>query len=280
MKQSDRSQSAQKNTDNQYKIWHVSYTAIAIWCWLIAVFLVRLWVFDRVPDTYKAQVFIESILTLAIVDVVVVHAVMYYKQAKEANRQAEIALKQIEITDRPWIKFQAIVRGGIFFFENGQLSTEFRFIVRNVGRSVAVNATIRASLVIPEFRGRDQEVLKRQLDVCAGTDQPQIPPEFRDRFLLSYIVFPNEDYQINHGFNASADEVKRGDIGGLGLYELYLVGCVDYQIAGHAARHHTRFAYMVFPHGREGKGFLEIGENVPPENLVLHKLMTGGDYAD
>jgi hypothetical protein len=262
MDQSDNDQNVQKNGDNQHRIWNVSYTAIAVWCWLITAVIVRLWVYDHVPDGYKAQVFVESILTLAIIDAVVVHAVMYYKQAKEANRHAEIALKQFEITDRPWIKFKAFFTGGIFFHENGQLSTEFRFIVRNVGRSVAVNTTIRARLVIPEFNAvfTDEQVLKRQLEVCAGMDMPQqIPPEVLKRLLLSYVVFPNEDYTINHGFSASAEEVKRGDRGGLGLYELYLVGCVSYQIAGHAARHHTHFAYMVFPHGREDKGFLEIG---------------------
>jgi len=127
----------------------------------------------------------------------------------------------------------------------------------------------------------DEQVLKRQLEVCAGMDMPQqIPPEVLKRLMLSYVVFPNEDYIINHGFSASADEVKRGDRGGLGLYQLYLVGCVNYQTAGHTARHHTHFGYMVFPHGRKGKGFLEIGEKVPPENLMLKELMRGGDYAD
>lgn len=284
MDQSDNGQNMQKNGEYKNRIWNVSYTAIAVWCWLITAVIVRLWVYDHVPDPYKAQVFVESVLTLAIVDAVVVHAVMYYKQAKEANRHAEIALKQFEITDRPWIKFKASFTGGISWFENGQLSTEFRFIVRNVGRSVAVNTTIRASLVIPEFNAVEfdtDQVLRRQLEVCAGMDMPQqIPPEVLQRLELSYVVFPNEDYIINHGFSASAEEVKRGDRGGLGLYELYLAGCVSYQIAGHAARHHTHFAYMVFPHHRKGKGFLEIGEKVPPENLILHELMRGGDYAD
>jgi hypothetical protein len=282
MNQSDNGQNMQKNSDNQHRIWNVSYTAIAIWCWLITAVIVRLWVYDHVPDAYKAQVFVESILTLAIVDVVVVHAVMYYKQAKEANRQAEIALKQIEITDRPWIKFKCFFNSGISFLENGQLSTWFRFIVRNVGKSVAVNTRIRARLVVPDFGGFSHEhVLKRQLEVCAGMDEPQVPHEWRERLELSSVVFPNEDYIINHGFSASAEEVKRGDSGDLGVYELYLVGCVNYQIAGYAAHHHTHFAYMVFPHGRERKGGpLEIGENVPSENLTLHELMRGGDYAD
>jgi hypothetical protein len=154
MEQSDGGHNGQENSDDQQRvvrlIWSVSYTAIAIWCWLIAVVLVRWWAYDRVPETYKAQVFIESILTLAIIDVIVVHAVMYYKQAKEANRQGEIARKQFEITDRPWLKFSAVFSQGITFNSGGGLQTQFTYKAKNVGGSVAINATITTRIVIPE----------------------------------------------------------------------------------------------------------------------------------
>lgn len=106
MQQEQRSQDA--GNDNQGKdpqtdvkpIWSITGTATAIQIFLISLFL--LWVFipDYVPDrSDAAKVFIESLFSLAIVIVVVVHAIMYYKQAKAMDaqvQQSERAIKAAE----------------------------------------------------------------------------------------------------------------------------------------------------------------------------------------
>jgi membrane protein YdbS with pleckstrin-like domain len=138
MEQNDGSQSAEKNADNQYKIWNVSYTAIAVWCWLIAVFLVRLWVYDHVPAVYKAQVFVESILTLAIVDVVVVHAVMYYKQAQEASKQVEIAGKSLVVGSRAYVEVHSIV--------SSEATGATIVVIENIGKTPATGIEVEWKL--------------------------------------------------------------------------------------------------------------------------------------
>lgn len=81
-------------------IWTITGTAIAIQVFLISLFF--LWVFipDYVQDrSDAAQVFIESMFSLAIVIVVVVHAMMYYKQARAMDaqvQQTERAIKAAE----------------------------------------------------------------------------------------------------------------------------------------------------------------------------------------
>ena len=106
MEQEQRSENTGDNNKRENQqvevklIWSVSSTATAIWLFLIGVFF--LWIFlpDYVPDRAdRAKVFIESIFSLGIVIVVVVHAIMYYKQAKAMDaqvQQSERAIKAAE----------------------------------------------------------------------------------------------------------------------------------------------------------------------------------------
>ena len=81
-------------------LWSVTGTSIAIWIFLIVLFFVWIFLPDYVPDRAdRAQVFLESMFSLAIVIVVVVHAVMYYKQARAMDaqvQQSERAVKAAE----------------------------------------------------------------------------------------------------------------------------------------------------------------------------------------
>ena len=81
-------------------IWSVSNTATAIWIFLFGVFVLWCFLPDYVPDrANRAMVFIESVFSLAIVVVVVVHAMMYFKQAKAMDaqvNQTERAIKAAE----------------------------------------------------------------------------------------------------------------------------------------------------------------------------------------
>jgi len=71
-------------------IWTITGTALAIQVFLIVLFLLGVFIPDYVKDpSDSAQVFIESMFSLAIVIVVVVHAIMYYKQAKAMDAQVQ-----------------------------------------------------------------------------------------------------------------------------------------------------------------------------------------------
>ncbi|HEY6803472.1 MAG TPA: hypothetical protein VI306_07830 [Pyrinomonadaceae bacterium] len=72
--------------------------AIAVWVFVAGFVVVRLYIYDHISEPAKAsEVLIASTFSLAIVIVVVIHAVMYYKQAKEANRQADIAQRSLQV---------------------------------------------------------------------------------------------------------------------------------------------------------------------------------------
>jgi hypothetical protein len=120
-------------------IWSVSHTAIAVWCFFLGTGLIWFWVRDYVPLATQAQVFIESIFSLAIVIVIVVHAMMYYKQAKEANRQVEISGDSLIIGSRSYVGVHSI---------ESQLKANRAISIRveNVGTVPAFNIEVRVEL--------------------------------------------------------------------------------------------------------------------------------------
>src|SRR6185436_14956944 len=74
--------------------------AIAIWLFISGSFLLRLYLYDHViTEPYRTIALIDSMFSLAIVIVIVVHAVMYNKQAEAMNaqvQQTERAIKAAE----------------------------------------------------------------------------------------------------------------------------------------------------------------------------------------
>jgi hypothetical protein len=89
-------------------IWSTTNTAVAIQIFLLC--LLFLWIFipDYVSPADSAKVFIESMFSLAIVDVVVVHAIMYFKQAKEANNQVQISTTSLVVSNQAYVGIYSI----------------------------------------------------------------------------------------------------------------------------------------------------------------------------
>jgi hypothetical protein len=210
-------------------------------------------------------------------------AAIYFRQAKALDAQqrstehlAATALKQFEITDRPWLWFDADFSGPLTFTD-GNMELPFRLVAKNVGRSVAVNATINAKVVIPRLGPNCDlyaEVLAEQQKVCQNV---------KSRF-NSYTIFPDGVYELGMAFNVGLQEVENGRLPKTNFITAYLVGCVDYKFPGHEAHHQTRFACEVLRAHSENPNIklsLEIGQDVPLERLILRKLfISGGDYAD
>ena len=102
MQQSQQSQNGTNNQNGEDKqpggkaIWTRTNTAIAIQVFLICSFFLWFFIPDYVEDrSQAAKTFIESEFSLAIVIVIIVHAFMYYKQAREAKKGVDIAERQM-----------------------------------------------------------------------------------------------------------------------------------------------------------------------------------------
>jgi uncharacterized membrane protein YidH (DUF202 family) len=82
-------------------LWTIPYTAIAFWVFVFGFAALLLFVPDYISNPSDAsKVIIESTFSLAIVIVIVVHAIMYYKQANEANKQANAMERSLVIGEQ------------------------------------------------------------------------------------------------------------------------------------------------------------------------------------
>lgn len=197
------------------------------------------------------------------------------KMAGEMSEQRKIALRQLETTDRPWLKVQIQFTSPLAFTEEGA-SVSVRFTIINVGHSVAVNATLEPRIHIQAWGDGViwANVLKAHDELCANVHG-----------ILPTVLFPNDPPFIqDYIFSIPQSELEKGRVAGSDLIHPYVMGCVDYQFSGHEAHHQTRFLYEIHrldASQPNGSLIILIGQDVPPTKLVLQKPVIGAsDYAD
>lgn len=240
----------------------------------------------------RMQFWVGFMFSFAALVVIVIQVAIYWQQAEFMEQQADIleaqkeitdrlattALRQFEITDRPWLSFKAEPAGALTFNDQG-MRVSMKLTTRNVGHSVAVNTTINAKIVIPRtdipVTPWDQ-VLAEQAEFCQAVKSNKSK-------VLSYALFPDDVYPQEVDFPMSSEQVEKGRfIDNRTVSGIYVVGCVDYQFAGHDRHHQTQFAWQLF--GIEPQSdyavSLEIGRDVPRDRLKMVKMFMGGDYAD
>jgi hypothetical protein len=248
-------------------------TGIAIAVWIFIGLTALLWVVisNNITDEAKRfEVGIMAMLNIAIVVIVVVHAVIYHNQTKAMIAQGETSLRQFEITDRPWLMADISLASPLTFDSQGGHLT-FKVAVKNVGRSVAVNMTINAKMVIPNPAQDIYGIVATEhAYVCRGINSE----------IASYALFPERSHIQEISFGLVPQEMEQGRLGGSAFFYLFFVGCVDYQFSGHEGHHQTGFSYQVINTGG-GNIAVRVGENVSREHLSLYKPVAGkGDYAN
>jgi hypothetical protein len=197
-------------------------------------------------------------------------------QADAAREQANVVLKQFQIHDRPWLSVDVAPNGPITFNDEGGVHLSVRFMVKNIGRSVAVGMTLNVTAFIPKWRedmNAHEEAIERQKEVCGKIDTS----------FMAYTLFPERHHVIDWSFGLGKQDVEDGRLAGGNHILIYLVGCVDYQFSGQTDHHQTGFIYDAHrfdPTMPYARFLIEVGKVVPPEGFVLDKSFLGGDYAN
>lgn len=184
---SENGSNHEKREDPQAKVrlvWSTTGTAIAIWIFLIVLFF--LWVFlpDYVPDrTDRAKVFLESMFSLAIVIVVVVHAVMYFKQADIAARQIDLIIEN----ERAYIGVRNIKPIGL----DGKEDLAVRITFRNGGRSPAFGFRSYVIIAVKEV-GEDPGEFK-WIEVASPIARSFVPAKEDRNVFVPYLLGISHD---------------------------------------------------------------------------------------
>jgi hypothetical protein len=207
------------------------------------------------------------------------------KQVSAAESQVGIMRNQLEAADRPWVTVELQIAAPLTFNDNGDLHISFMFTLKNVGRSVATNATVYVSVFVPpwEVSQHFNQPVERQRALC-----DKIQPH-----ALTLMLFPDDVKPFNASITFSRAEIEANTIPpppGMPIppppgkrIAPVLFGCVDYQFSSLPKHHQTGFIYSIFRHEPANQGTLfaiVIGQELPIARIRLERWSFGGDYAN
>lgn len=206
------------------------------------------------------------------------------RQADSAHEQVAIMRKQLEQSDRAWIKVAMKINHPITFLENGQMSGYFSFTFTNVGKSVATNVRVKADIWLDPLRDSPEAVLKLQRALCNAPAPGAGYTVFPDNDSWSVVLkrFASTSDINSHAVNSGPPQYSKS------LAPPVIYGCAQYQIPALPGDHETGFIYVFGTRRKQQQslpsvwamGFLAVGKDVPADQLDVHPwIMPGGDYA-
>jgi len=208
-------------------------------------------------------------------------------ETKKSNGTAAAALgvvgKQLEVTDRAWLKPEIVVASPLTWSAAGaHIDIEVGW--KNVGRSTANRAMTSMRIVAPAMNKR-VELAREVQEECR---MAEIMP--KSDYPLGSIVWPGEPAVIFKGTfdipsaQIAANPAWRHTKEWPGEYwQPYFVGCVAYRLINSGRLHYTTFAYEIvrlLPSHHPGVTLIEIGKDVPAEDVVLRKDSFEGNGAN
>lgn len=199
-----------------------------------------------------------------------------WEEARDASKQTR-ALFMSE--QRPWIAVTVEVAGALTW-KDGRALLPLKFVLRNVGRSPALEVRVRHKMIPGTAAGAPFPAAEAmQLDVARELNNDK-------SVLVSTTVFPRADPPT---FSSTAF-IAPEDVETLRPYWqgkvpqgrefasfCILAGCVDYRLALDNERHQTGFIRWIYRRGyHEGGGHLVIGDPVQASELTIENWFSEG----
>ena len=212
----------------------------------------------------------------------------------EVRRSADIAARQLELTDRPWIKVETIMPRGngsvipALSFQDVNVTgppaikqqTYLNFEVhgRNVGHSTALSVKVMSELFLTQWKnGYSDKVKQEEARFCALREL-----DSKNWESAAQAVFQGDTFDYYGGVSGAITSDAMNYFSDLpsGPYILpVLIGCVDYQFQASSAHHHIRFVYEIFHASDPRTRFFLAGQGTKADDLNLIRN-TSYDYTD
>ena len=224
----------------------------ARWMW------VRIWAYILNPNHSNA---ITAIATLVICVTGTIYTGFSALVWRENRRAADAALgaantaaRQLELTERPWVKivdvspqnsiwFTKKRDGMVFPGENtDQVTINYDVRVKNVGNLPAMNVMVFPEIFVVKWNGDEfaREIRNEQMRFCHTVENLKL-----DRSASQPIIFPDEDRKISQaapGFFSERDLSTVPPYGGPFIVPVF-IGCMTYEYQ--SSKHYFRFAYEI-----------------------------------
>lgn len=197
-----------------------------------------------------------------------------------AKKSADAAYRQLEMTDRPWIK-DTVTSGEDFRFDHDVVMWSVNIRAENIGHSVATGIFPWAKLIaIDVTKDNPIDGPRRQVkELCDSIDQ-KFEKLKNDPAMWGTSAFPTYWLEFPFGIYLTPAQVNTSHInGGASLgNSIYpeLIECVAYRYPSSDRPHHAGSVYVLShsddPNIQEaGRVFFSIGTNIPKDKMVLLK---------
>jgi hypothetical protein len=226
-----------------------------------------------------------SIVTLIVTTLYLVATCLIFrenkKSAEAANRAAEVAAKQLDLTERPWIRIDMGATGNVEIAKNG-ITVPVAFALKNIGHSVANGIRSKAEIIpAPLGANAASRTIEEREKFCAA-----ISNEVRhgkDSEAQSLFVDDSGQTQLPSLFLARSD-VDLGLKQGQGLIPMIIV-CAAYRSSFNSIIHTTARIYMVMRVDPASKNLMVLMppdriETIHPKEFLIAPDVIAATYAD
>ncbi len=239
----------------------------------------------RTQNSIKRAAWSAFIAACVYATIAAYQAYEMHRSTLAAQKSADSAAAQLQVTDRPWVKATPKKVSPITFDAEGRMTLAVNFDLTNVGHSVATGVTIYSGAFAQESGSIRyfEDPPKRQKELCGKPQEggvvltlfPEETKELGIRIYISHEEMAKNIVPPPPG--APNPPIPAGD-----RISPILFGCVDYRYGGLAKHHQTGFIYSV---GRlESDGpiphLVIIGRDVPGNQVSLNPWAFGGDEAN
>lgn len=190
-------------------------------------------------------------LKVASVVVSAVLAAFTFLTLLQIKKQAAAAQKQLEVTDRPWLGVNPVVKIDRITVSKQGIGADLVIPVKNWGASPAIEAKAGALVVTSNMAPNGEKLFWNQSDIaCITAEGP--PMSDRNRGAVGAVVFPGITISYPHTLSA----------GGGGALDpesmLEIIGCIVYKSPAGGKAHHTRFCFE----SRVSAGDFKVGDTL------------------
>jgi len=217
-------------------------------------------------------------------------------QTSAANGQLSAVQQQTEVAERPWVYADIVPSGGptnesgdALRFSNDSVNMQFKFTMKNVGKSVALDVQPVGKLFTLKGVDPFSQALTRQAELC-GKYKPPPNPANPTPLVFSTYLFPGDHKEFTLGVSIPYKELltfrwPQEEGGRITLEHPMFIGCVEYRFSFGKELHHMFFNLNVGKVGLPIKGPSDIdfklGESVPAKNIWITPVPFGsGNYVD
>jgi hypothetical protein len=198
------------------------------------------------------------------------------KAANAAKGSADTAQKELEMSQRPWLKIEPVSLGSFTVDKDGA-TIKIGISITNVGRSIAQSITFGGWMVALEIQNPRDEQKTRCGNLHSAPGNK-----------FGYVLFPEENLKLEWTFRIASNLIaaifKFGErINDKAMAPPALFGCVSYQFGFEGGEHQTGFMSTLARADPANPGMdfmfiLDPPTTVPPSNLTLSRDVYG-NYA-